>query len=55
MVTDVVCGALKGPLLGPLLLIYINDLHLAVKYSEVHHFADGTNLLNFNSPVKSIS
>ena len=28
---------------------------MAVKYSEVHHFADDTNLLNFNSCVKSIT
>ena len=27
-------------------LIYINDLHLAIKYSEVHHFADDTKLIH---------
>ena len=26
-----------------------------MKYSEVHYFADGSNLLNFNSLVKSIN
>ena len=32
-------------------LIYINDLHKAIKYSKVRHFADDTNLLiNNNSP-----
>ena len=47
-------GCLKVPYWDLLFLIYINDLHVAIKYSEVHHFADDTNLLNFNSYVKSI-
>ena len=36
-------------------LIYVNNLHGAIKYSKVHHLADDTNLLNFNSCVKSIN
>ena len=46
----------KASILEPLLcLIYINDLHVAIKYSEVRHFPDDTNLLDFNSCVKSIN
>ena len=43
-------------ILEPLfVLIYINNLNVAIKYSEVHLFADDTNLLNFNSCVKPIN
>ena len=43
-------------ILGPIsFLIYINDLHLAIKYCEVYHFAYDTNLLTLNSCPKSIN
>ena len=37
-------------ILGPLLfLLYIKDLHKAITFSKIHHFADDTNFL-YESP-----
>ena len=42
-------------MLGPLLfLIYINDLHLAIKHSETFHFTDDTHLLHFAKTISSL-
>ena len=38
-----------------LFLTYINDLCFSIKFCKVHHFADDTNLINFNSSIKVIN
>ena len=47
---------LNESILWPLLfLIYIDDLHLTLKYFEVHYFADHNNLNFNNNCVNSVN
>ena len=53
---DTICGGIQGSILGLLLfLVYINDLHCAIEYCKVHHVPDDTNLMNFQSSIKTIN
>ena len=54
-VKNICCDVPQGSILGPpFFLIYINDLHFAMKYCKVH-IADDTNLLSLSNSIKKIN
>ena len=54
--SSIICSVPQWSVLEPLLLLlYINDLHVAIKHCKVHHFADEKNLLIINKSLKRLS
>ena len=52
--TSINCGVHQESVLGFLLfLLYINDLNQAIKFCQVRHFADDTNLLCESNSIKN--
>ena len=48
-----ITGVSQGSVLPPFLL-YINDLHVAIKNCKAHHFPDETNLIIINKSLKRL-
>ena len=49
-------GVPQGSVLGPLLLlVYINGLCRCVKYSEIYHFNDDTNIVQPHSSLEILT
>ena len=50
------CAVPQVSVLGPLLfLAHTDDLHKAIQYCKIHHFADDTNLFHTSKSVKNLN
>ena len=49
------CGVPQDSVQVPLFLIYINNLHKAIQYCKMHHFADDTNLFHTSKSVENLN
>ena len=51
----ITCGVPQGSTLGPLFIIYLNDLPLAVKDAEITLYADDTSLYKAFKNIKDLN
>ena len=56
VVKEILTGVPHGAVLGPLpFLIYINDLHKSIRFSETYHFAEDTSIIQSHLSLERLS